>query len=332
MPAEELPKKVRMSIGSAIVLGLSEGRLDALPTTVYMLTYRRSKCSASCAFCPQSKTSSGRADMLSRVIWPAFPTTEVIARIAEAFETGNILRVCVQALNYANVQSDLINLAKMIRASCKMSISVSCQPLTRQKMQALAEVGVNRVSIALDAATEELFDKVKGAYVGGPYRWKSHLAALEEAVEIFGWNNVSTHLIAGLGEREEDFVKIIQKCVDMGVCPALFAFTPVPGAAMNNSSPPSVNYYRRMQLAQYLITHGSTRFERMKFENERLIDFGVQKVKLKRIVKTGEPFQTSGCPRCNRPYYNERPGGPIYNYPRKLTESEVSEIEKVLCL
>jgi biotin synthase len=332
MSAEELPRKVRVSVGSAIVLGLLKGRLDALPTTIYMLTYKRGKCSASCIFCPQAKTSSGRADMLSRVVWPVFPSTEVIEKIAMNFKKGNVLRVCIQALNYANVHTDLIYFAKTIRASSGIPISVSCQPLTRQEMQVLAEAGVNRVSIALDAATEELFDKVKGAHVGGPYRWKTHMAALKEAVEIFGRNNVSTHLIAGLGEQEDDFVKIIQKCIDMGVYPALFAFTPVPGASMDNSFPPSIDYYRRMQLAQYLMTHRMTCYENMKFENERLVDFGIQKVKIKKIVKTGEPFRTSGCPGCNRPYYNECPGGPIFNYPRKITEKEILEIEKVLCL
>jgi biotin synthase-related radical SAM superfamily protein len=39
---------------------------------------------------------------------------------------------------------------------------------------------------------------------------------------------------------------------------------------------------------------------------------------------TGEPFQTSGCPDCNRPFYNEQPGGPLYNYPRPLTAGEVA--------
>jgi biotin synthase-related radical SAM superfamily protein len=332
MPAEELPKKVRVSVGSAIVLGLLTGRLDALPTTVYMLTYKRGKCSASCAFCPQSKTSSGRADMLSRVIWPAFPTTEVMAQIATNFKKDRILRVCIQALNYANVQRDLTFLAKKVRASCEIPISVSCQPLTRRKMQVLVEAGVNRVSIALDAVNENLFDRVKGAYLGGPYSWRSHLASLKEAVKIFGRNNVSTHLIAGLGEREEDFVRTIQKCVDMGVYPAVFAFTPVLGTIMENNPSPSVDCYRRLQLAQYLITHGLSCCQKMTFEKGHLLDFGLQKAELTRIVERGEPFRTSGCPGCNRPYYNERPSGPIYNYPRELTRSEVAEIEKVLCL
>ena len=50
------PEKVRVSIGSAIVLGLVKGMLDAEPTTIYLLTYIKGKCSANCAFCPQAKT------------------------------------------------------------------------------------------------------------------------------------------------------------------------------------------------------------------------------------------------------------------------------------
>jgi biotin synthase len=42
------------------------------------------------------------------------------------------------------------------------------------------------------------------------------------------------------------------------------------------------------------------------------------------LPSTGEPFQTSGCPDCNRPFYNEQPGGPLYNYPRPLMAGEVA--------
>ncbi|MBS7614593.1 radical SAM protein [Candidatus Bathyarchaeota archaeon] len=327
-----LPEKIRVSIGSAIALGLTRGTVDVLPTTVYMLTYKHGKCSANCAFCPQSKTSGGRADMLSRVVWPAFSTEEVVKRLAKTYLEGKVLRSCIQALNYPHVQEDLMSIAQKIRFLCDIPISVSCQPLTRETMKKLAEAGINRVGIALDAATESLFDKTKGINVGGPYKWQDHLRALKEAVEIFGKNNVSTHLIVGLGEQEEEFVKTLQDCVDMGVYPALFAFTPISGTVMETHLPPSVDRYRRLQLAQYLITHGLTRYENMKFEKGCLIDFGPEKEDVKKIIGTGEPFRTSGCPGCNRPYYNERPKGPIYNFPRKLTEDEVKSIEKDLCI
>jgi len=326
------PRKVRVSIGSAIVLGLTEGRLDAEPTTVYMLTYNRGKCSASCAFCPQSARSEARADLLSRVVWPAFPTRDVIPRIAQAFDQEKVKRVCIQALNYRGVQKDVIRLARRIRSQSRVPISVSCQPLKREDMHRLVQAGVGRVSVALDAVTRELFNEVKGASVGGPYTWEGHIEALKEAVEIFGRDHVTTHLIAGIGETEEDFVATIQRCVDLGVYPAIFAFTPIAGTVMADYSPPPVSYYRRLQLARQLIAHGIRRYEDMEFKEGSLTHFGLSREKLLSIVRSGEPFKTSGCPDCNRPYYNERPGGPIYNFPRQLATVETAEIERLLGL
>jgi len=326
-----LPKKVRVSIGSAIVLGLTEGRLDAKPTTVYLLTYRKEKCQASCAFCPQSRLAQGRADMLSRIVWPVFPTETTVRRIKEAFQQKKIVRVCIQALNYPSVVCDIMALAKQIRESSEIPISVSCQPLSREDIEKLADAGVQRISIPLDAVTERIFNKVKGAEINGPYRWNRHFDALREAVNVFGKGNVTTHLIAGLGENEEEFVRMIQLCVDLGVYPALFAFTPIPGTILSSHSPPPIDYYRRLQIAHYLITKGIRRYEDMVFKEGYLVNFGLSKEEVRKIIRRGEPFMTSGCPGCNRPYYNERPRGPLYNIPRRPTSVEIAEIEKVLC-
>jgi len=326
-----LPEKIRVSIGSAIVLGLTEGRLDAEPTTAYLLTYKKGRCQASCAFCPQSRLSQGRADMLSRIVWPVFPTEEVIPRIKDAFQQKKIVRVCIQALNYPSVVQDIAALARRISESSEIAISVSCQPLSREDLERLADAGAQRIGIPLDAVTEEIFNRVKGSGIGGPYRWEGHFKALREAVEIFGRGNVTTHLIAGLGETGEEFVKMIQLCVDLGVYPALFAFTPIPGTVLSSRPSPPIDYYRRLQVAHYLITKGIRRYEDMAFKNGQLVDFGVSKDELRKIIMKGEPFMTSGCPGCNRPYYNERPSGPLYNIPRRPTRGEIADIEKVLC-
>jgi biotin synthase len=270
--------------------------------------------------------------MLSRVVWPVFQTADAVHRIAEAFGEGKIRRVCVQALNYPAVQGDVASLARRIRSLSDVPISVSCQPLKGEDMAKLAEAGVNRISIALDAVTAELFEKVKGASISGPYRWDEHFAALEEAVRVFGRGAVTTHLIAGLGENEAELVSMIQRCVDLGVYPALFAFTPIAGTAMATMPPPSLGYYRRAQLAHYLVTCGMKRFEEMKFRDGCFVDFGLPNVELRRIIRTGAPFRTSGCPDCNRPYYNERPGGSMYNYPRPPTAEETAEIERQMGL
>ena len=80
-----------------------------------------------------------------------------------------------------------------------------------------------------------------------------------------------------------------------------------------------------------MITRRISRFENFKFdEGGKIIDFGVENETLRKAIESGEPFLTSGCPNCNRPYYNERPGGPLYNYPRPLRKDEIEEIKNLL--
>jgi len=331
MSTKDVPERIRVSVGSAIVLELLKGKQDASPTTIYMLTYRDEKCSANCLFCPQARTSSSRADMLARVTWPAFPTKQVTQKIASAAEKGTVKRVCIQALNYPTVHKDLTNLTKLIHLHSNVPISLSCPPFTKVQFKELAKAGADRVSIALDAATEQLFNKVKGAETQSPYQWKHQHQALKEAVEVFGKNQVYTHLIVGLGETEREIIETIQQCTDQGITPSLFAFIPIHGTTLADMPQPSIETYRRIQLARHLITSGKTRFENMKFnDKQQITDFGTPKTTLHQIIQEGTPFCTSGCPECNRPYYNERPSGPMYNYPRPPTPQEISQITKQL--
>jgi len=330
MTMAQLPEKIRVSVGSAIVLGLMHGKLDAEPTTIYLLTYYSGKCSANCGFCPQAKTSKSRADMLSRVTWPTFPTVHVMSKIENEAKKPRMKRVCIQALNYPRVFNDMLALAKEIRSQADVPLSVSCQPFNSKQMKLLKEVGVERISIALDAATRKLFYKVKGPQTGSPYKWETQREALMKAVQVFGKNRVYTHLIVGLGETEKEIVQTIQWCTDFDVYPSLFAFTPILGTALETLPQPSVATYRRVQLAHYLIVHGKARCENMKFdEDEQLIDYGVSESLLQQLVETGSPFLTSGCPGCNRPYYNERPGGSMYNYPRQPLPEEIRKIKEM---
>ena len=142
-----------------------------------------------------------------------------------------------------------------------------------------------------------------------------------------------SYLIVGLGETEREMVNIIQKCVDIGVLPALFAFTPISGTALERVPQPSIQKYRRIQIARHLIVHEIARYEDMRFDEEGCIsDFSVDEQTLLQIIQMGEPFLTSGCPNCNRPYYTEKPSGPIYNYPKGISKKELSEIESQLSM
>jgi biotin synthase-related radical SAM superfamily protein len=327
------PEKMRVSLGSSMVLGLLEGRLECAPTTAYLMTYSPSRCIANCGFCPQARCSTSRADLLSRVTWPVFPAQRVISAIETAYADRRICRVCVQTLNSPGAFSTLAAFIQCLKTCTSVPLSVSCPPTVREGFLELKAAGVERVSIALDAATPELFDMVKGAAGGGPYTWETHMRALREAVQVFGSGHVTTHLIVGLGETEEEMVNAISTCVEMGVLPALFAFTPVPGTRMGCRMPPDIAVYRRLQVARHLLVSGISKRERMRFDElGRLFCFGVEQRVLVNVVLSGKPFLTSGCPGCNRPFYNETPRGPTYNYAAEMSREEIAEAAALLGL
>ncbi|MCW8802248.1 MAG: radical SAM protein, partial [Candidatus Bathyarchaeota archaeon] len=204
-------------------------------------------------------------------------------------------------------------------------------PLTKEEMSQLFQAGVNRISIALDAASEEIFKKIKGTNVDGSYKWEEHCKALQKAVDVFGKDFVTTHLIVGLGETEEELCQTIQWCIESKVYPALFAFTPIVGTPLESCLQPSLSNYRRVQVAHWLLTQKKICIEHMKFDTKgKIKSFGVTTEELMNIIQSGKPFRTSGCPDCNRPYYNEKPRGPFYNYPRQLTVKEIEKEKKVL--
>ena len=91
---------------------------------------------------------------------------------------------------------------------------------------------------------------------------------------------------------------------------------------MEDASPPPISTYRRMQVAQYLISNNLACVKDFAFSpSGQLVSFDFPR--LPEILADGVAFQTSGCPDCNRPFYNERPGGTMYNYPRPLTSQQI---------
>ena len=108
---------------------------------------------------------------------------------------------------------------------------------------------------------------------------------------------------------------------------SLFAFTPIRGTKLENLSQPPLTKFRKIQLARYLLIKKIKTIKDFEFDsrgNISKIDYTLNE--LKSMINDETAFLTSGCPGCNRPFYTSRPSGPIYNYPRKLTENDKEEI------
>lgn len=320
---------IRVAVGSAAVLGLKRVKMLHAPTTIHLLQYSKDGCRANCAFCPQSSDSLIDKKMLSRVSWPEFPWNIVKDAITSKFDSGVFSRVCLQTVVYPAFIEDMMEAVQGILDDHPIPISVALTPVAKSVMERLKETGVDRVGIALDAATPALFSEIKGETARGPYTWAGHWKALEDALDVFGSNRVSTHLIIGLGESEKDIIDTVQHAHNLGITVGLFAFTPVVGTKLANVEKPALNHYRKIQLARYLIVHDVLQASAFAYDDDtgQLVSWSIDDSELIAYIEAqhGKMFETSGCPGCNRPYYTESPLGPVYNHPARLDDHEIQE-------
>ncbi len=320
-------KKIRVSIGSASVLGLVPKQFPVPPTTCYIMTFKEGHCVANCGFCPQARESKSSVEKLSRITWPVFSFKEFLTKLKYMPPSKRFKRICIQTLNYKENFKDLVEIITQIKRFSNNPISIAIPPMSKERLKELNLIGVQRVGIALDGATPDIFDKIKGKEVNGPYNWEHHMEGLNDAIETFPSGSVTTHIIIGLGETEKEILTLIKKLKGLKILTSLFAFTPIKGTKLEKLLQPELIKFRKIQLARYLILEENRDLEDFTFnQHGDLVNINISRKKLRAIVEDTNTFLTSGCPGCNRPYYTSKPSGPIYNYPRKLNQNEKQEI------
>ncbi|MCS7285609.1 MAG: radical SAM protein [Anaerolineae bacterium] len=302
---------VNISLGTAIALGLKLGKVAHPPTTAYLML--GGKCLRDCAFCSQARSSNAKPYSLSRISWPPFPEETVISRLEALGSLGPFKRICLQVTHSPGAFQKTVRLVRKLRERTPLPVDAAFLPQNFREVQILFEAGLDHLGFGLDAASERVFARVKGP------GWGKALSLIEETAYKYP-GRAAVHLIVGLGETEEEMIRMIQKMHDLGVITGLFAFTPLAGTRMENSPPPPLASYRRIQIARYLIVQNLVRAEELSFSRDgKLMAFPPFDLE---VLSSGEAFRTSGCPDCNRPYYNERPSGPLYNFPYPPSPAE----------
>ncbi|MEO2151756.1 MAG: radical SAM protein [Thermococcus sp.] len=289
---------VRVSYGTAIAMGLIRAKLLAKPTTAYLMTYWPGRCKNDCAFCAQARSSRANLDRLSRVTWPAFELEKVI----KALPNGRFGRICLQTIDYPGMLDDVLALLRAFKP-LNLPVSVSITPVSRETLEEFKGLGVDYVGVGLDVASERLFGEIKP-----DFEWDEMWNFAERVVDVLGPGKALIHIIVGLGETDRELVEVFKRAYAIGADVSLFAFTPLKGTGLENLEPPSIERYRKVQLARWLVERGLG--NRIIFNGDSIEGFDLAGIEVPPAV-----FATHGCPSCNRPYYNERPKKEPYNFP-----------------
>jgi biotin synthase len=348
-PNMRSPEYVQMSTAAALTLGIMSGRMYRCECTRclnLLLTYPEG-CRANCAYCGLARHREAERNYADRnfirVDWPAVPLDMTIDIVAKDREKSPFHRMCISMITHPRSDEDTVTVLKkwterIDPKTIPVSILSNPTTMTRDDVKRLHELGADIFTVALDAATPEIFDRTRGKGVQSPHSWKRYWEILMAARDIFGPQKFGAHIIVGMGETEHDVLTLVQQLVDLGGHSHMFCFFPEKGSLMDHLPATPRGQWRRVQLARYLIDYRGVRVEQMKFDGEgRVADLGLPPGELEAIVSEGVAFRTSGCPgkfrddvsACDRPYGDSPPSN-IASFPFAPNKGDLRKIRRQL--
>jgi len=348
-PHMRSPEYVQMSNAAAITLGIMSGRMYRCECTRclnLLLTYPEG-CRANCAYCGLARHREADRDYADRnfirVDWPAVPMSEVMEIVAKDPATSPFHRMCISMITHPRSEGDTFTILKQWTDRIDpedIPVSILSNPttMTRDDVQKMHDLGADIFTVALDAATPEVFDRTRGKGVQSPHKWSKYWEILQDARDIFGAGKFGAHIIAGMGETERDVLQLVQSLVDIGGHSHMFCFFPEKGSLMDHLPATPRDQWRRVQLARYLIDYRDVRVDHMRFDDRgRVWDYGIPDAELATIIDEGVAFRTSGCPgkvredisACDRPY-GDSPPSDIASFPFQPGKKDIRRIRRQL--
>jgi biotin synthase len=348
-PHMRSPEYVQMSTAAAITLGVTQGRMYRCECTRclnLLLTYPEG-CRANCAYCGLARHREAERDYADRnfirVDWPAVPMDNVVDIVARDGAQSPFHRMCISMITHPNSDDDTVAVLKNWTSRIDpdtIPVSILSNPTTmgRADVKLLKDLGADIFTVALDAATPDLFDRTRGKGVQSPHKWDKYWEVLLDARDIFGAEKFGVHIIVGMGETEREVLQLVQRVVDLGGHNHMFCFFPEDGSLMDHLPATPRDQWRRVQLGRYLIDYQDLRVDHMSFdEHGRVVDFGLPRSELDDMIDAGVAFRTSGCPgrfsedisACDRPY-GDSPPSDIASFPFQPNKKDIKKIRKQL--
>jgi radical SAM protein (TIGR04043 family) len=198
---------------------------NVLATTVVQ-TCSRYGADTRCRFCAIEASLAAGATI-------AVKTPAMLAEVARAaVELDGVTQMVMTTGTSTGRDRGAAHLARCVRAVHQdvpgLPVQVQLEPPgDLASIQELYDAGARSVGIhveSLDDAARLRWMPGKGAVPMSEYR-----AAWAEAVRVFGWNQVSTYILIGLGEDPDELVAGCEELISMGVYPFVVPYRPLAG-------------------------------------------------------------------------------------------------------
>ncbi len=130
-----------------------------------------------------------------------------------------------------------------VKAAVELPVQVQCEPPDDDAWFArLRHAGADTLGMHLEAVTQQVRARIMPGKA--QVSLERYFSAFEAAIPIFGRGQVSTYILAGLGDTREAILAACEKLVALGVYPFVVPFVPVSGTPLQNHPAPSADFMR----------------------------------------------------------------------------------------
>ena len=211
---------------------------DVLATTLLQTCIRFRDRSQSCQFCAIEQSLEDGATVIRK-------TPEQVAEVAEAAVRLDGVKQLVMTTGTPNSDDRGARLMAETAAAVKRRVDLPIQgqceppddPIWYERMKA---AGIDSLGMHLEVVEPEVRRRILPGK--SELSLERYYAAFADAVAVFGRGDVSTYLLAGLGDSREALLDCSRRLIELGVYPFVVPFVPISGTPLEQHPAPETAF------------------------------------------------------------------------------------------
>ena len=233
---------------------------DVLATTLLQTCIRFRDRSQSCQFCAIEQSLEDGATVIRK-------TPEQVAEVAAAAVRLDGVKQLVMTTGTPNSDDRGARLMAETAAAVKRRVDLPIQgqceppddPIWYERMKA---AGIDSLGMHLEVVEPEVRRRILPGK--SEISLERYYEAFADAVAVFGRGEVSTYLLAGLGDSREALLECSRRLIDLGVYPFVVPFVPISGTPLEQHPAPETDFMVDVyQGVAELLRQGDLRSEAM---------------------------------------------------------------------
>jgi radical SAM protein (TIGR04043 family) len=213
---------------------------DVLATTVLQTCIRYESRRKACRFC-----AIGQSLAAGRTVERKTPAQ--LAEVARAAVELDAVKHMVLTTGTPPTPDRgaqlLCESALAIKAAVDLPLQGQCEPPDSDAwFQRMKDAGIDALGMHLEVIAPELRERLLPGKNEVPM--SRYWQAFEAAVAVFGRGQVSTYILAGLGDSAELMLSTSRRLIDLGVYPFVVPFVPISGTPLESHPAPDAAFMR----------------------------------------------------------------------------------------